>query len=321
MKMSLDHVVIAVSQWERSNEFYARVLGAEVVPRGEGFAYRFDNAQLNLHGPSVDPKPVAKLPVVPGNSDLCFRFDGSVQEAQEHLERCGVPVELGPVERNGFGGAGTSLYFRDPDGTLLEFLVYPQSEGELRAVVLQNEWVRLEPLRPHHAEDLWKVGGEERVWEHFWWQFRERKDMDDFISTSLEREERGTGLAFAVWDKERAQFVGATSFLDFVPTQRAVEIGSTWLGSAVWGARVNTAMKFLMLRHAFESLELVRVQLKTDIRNIQSQRAMEKLGAKREGVLRKHMRRPDGSWRDSVYFSIVDDEWPEIKLVLQEKLR
>lgn len=125
MKVSLDHCVIHVSDWTRSNAFYADVLGAEVVPRGPGFAYRFGDRQLNCHGPGVHPVPVARLPVQPGNSDLCFVWDGTPEEAQAHLAAQGVPVELGPVPRHGARGEGTSLYFRDPDGSLLEFIIYP----------------------------------------------------------------------------------------------------------------------------------------------------------------------------------------------------
>ena len=122
---TLDHCVIHVSDWERSNAFYARVLGADVLRRGNGFAYRFGETQLNCHGPGVDPTPVARVPVMPGNSDLCFRWAGSIDEAIAHLATCGVAVELGPVPRNGARDAGVSVYFRDPDGSLLEFISYP----------------------------------------------------------------------------------------------------------------------------------------------------------------------------------------------------
>ncbi len=124
MKISLDHCVIHVSDWGRSNAFYHKVLGAEIVPHGNGFMYRLRERQLNCHGPGVDGHPNARLPVMPGNSDLCFVFDGSLAEAQAHLGACQVPVELGPVQRFGGRGAGTSLYFRDPDGSLLEFIIY-----------------------------------------------------------------------------------------------------------------------------------------------------------------------------------------------------
>lgn len=124
MRIRLDHCVVHVSDWERSNSFYRDVLGAEVLKRGNGFAYRFGEQQLNLHGPGVDPMPVARLPVQPGNSDLCFVWPGPIADAAAHLARCNVPVELGPVERNGAQGQGTSVYFRDPDGSLLEFISY-----------------------------------------------------------------------------------------------------------------------------------------------------------------------------------------------------
>jgi catechol 2,3-dioxygenase-like lactoylglutathione lyase family enzyme len=122
----LDHVVIAVSEWERSNAFYRDVLGAEVVELDRGrFAYRLaDGQQLNVHGPGATPEPRAADPVRPGNSDLCLRWDGTADEAVAHLASHGVAVELGPVDRHGAQGLGTSVYFRDPDGSLLELIVY-----------------------------------------------------------------------------------------------------------------------------------------------------------------------------------------------------
>ena len=121
---AFDHCVIAVSDWQRSNEFYAAVLGAEVVPVGDGFAYRFGSNQLNIHGPGVAGDPNAARPVAPGGADLCFVWPGPIEEAVAHLERRGVDVELGPAERFGAQGTGTSVYFRDPDGSLLEFISY-----------------------------------------------------------------------------------------------------------------------------------------------------------------------------------------------------
>ena len=124
MRVTLDHCVIAVSDWERSNAFYRDVLGAELVERGNGFVYRFGDQQLNVHGPGVNPAPVAADPVRPGNSDLCFVWDGPIATAVEHLAGQGVEVELGPVARSGARGEGESVYFRDPDGTLLELMSY-----------------------------------------------------------------------------------------------------------------------------------------------------------------------------------------------------
>ena len=126
--VTLDHVVIHVTDWERSNAFYGDVLGAEVIARGAGYAYRFGNQQLNCHGPGVEPRPVARVPVSPGNSDLCFVWQGTAEAAIAHLDRHGVPVEQGPVSRNGARGRGCSVYFRDPDGSLLELIAYDGTE-------------------------------------------------------------------------------------------------------------------------------------------------------------------------------------------------
>ena len=125
MELTLDHCVIAVSDWDRSNAFYRDVLGAELVELGKGrWAYRFGDQQLNVHGPGSTPHPRAADPVRPGNSDLCFVWDGPVDGAVEHLHERGVELEFGPVSRTGAGGAGTSVYFRDPDGSLLELISY-----------------------------------------------------------------------------------------------------------------------------------------------------------------------------------------------------
>jgi catechol 2,3-dioxygenase-like lactoylglutathione lyase family enzyme len=122
--VQLDHCVIHVSQWERSNAFYRDVMGAELVQRPVGWAYRFGDRQLNVHGPGVAPAEVAKYPVQPGNSDLCFEWRGPIADAIAHLQRHGVSVERGPLERFGAKGAGISVYFRDPDGSLMEFMSY-----------------------------------------------------------------------------------------------------------------------------------------------------------------------------------------------------
>jgi catechol 2,3-dioxygenase-like lactoylglutathione lyase family enzyme len=126
VSVALDHCVIHVSDWTRSNAFYGDVIGAEVIERGGGYVYRLGDRQLNVHGPGVDAHPLARDPVRPGNSDLCFRWDGPIADAVAHLGRHHVPVELGPVERHGALGAGTSVYFRDPDGSLMEFIAYPE---------------------------------------------------------------------------------------------------------------------------------------------------------------------------------------------------
>lgn len=124
LPVKFDHCVVHVCDWERSNAFYRDVLGAQLVRRPVGFAYRFGDTQLNLHGPGVKPAEVARLPVQPGNSDLCFEWKGPIADAIAHLEDRGVAIERGPMERFGAGGQGTSVYFRDPDGSLMEFISY-----------------------------------------------------------------------------------------------------------------------------------------------------------------------------------------------------
>jgi ribonuclease HI/catechol 2,3-dioxygenase-like lactoylglutathione lyase family enzyme len=126
LQLRVDHVVIAVSDAERASAFYRDVLGAQVVERPGGLAFRFGEQQLNVHVPGGVPSIVARDPVRPGNSDLCFVWPGSAESAVEHLRRHGVEAELGPVEREGARGLGTSVYFRDPDGSLLELISYAE---------------------------------------------------------------------------------------------------------------------------------------------------------------------------------------------------
>ena len=122
----LDHCVIKVTNWQRSNEFYTQVMGAKLIERPAGYAYRFGDKQLNVHGPGVAPAEVARRPVQPGNSDLCFEWDGPIEEAIKHLRAQNIAVERGPMQRFGAKGPGMSVYFRDPDGSLMEFITYDQ---------------------------------------------------------------------------------------------------------------------------------------------------------------------------------------------------
>jgi catechol 2,3-dioxygenase-like lactoylglutathione lyase family enzyme len=127
VRIRLDHVVIHVSDWESSNAFYRDVVGAELIDKGDSSPtrhYRFGDQQLNVHGPGMDPYPIADRPAEPGGADLCFVWDGPIEEAIQHLQRHEVEIVEGPVARHGGSGAGTSVYFRDPDGSLLEFISY-----------------------------------------------------------------------------------------------------------------------------------------------------------------------------------------------------
>ena len=123
-RVKIDHCVVTVTDWERSNAFYVAVLGAELVRFERGWAYRLGEGQLNLHGPGVPGDPNARLPVPAGGSDVCFEWPGPIAEAVAHLQTHQVPIEAGPVARAGAKGQGVSVYFRDPDGSLLEFISY-----------------------------------------------------------------------------------------------------------------------------------------------------------------------------------------------------
>jgi catechol 2,3-dioxygenase-like lactoylglutathione lyase family enzyme len=123
-RISFDHCVIHVGDWERAMAFYRDVLEAEIVPYGHGYLFRFGAVQLNTHGPEQIGHPRAQLPLMPGGSDICFEWKGPIEDAAAHLAAHDVAVELGPVERTGARGQGMSVYFRDPDGSLLEFISY-----------------------------------------------------------------------------------------------------------------------------------------------------------------------------------------------------
>jgi RimJ/RimL family protein N-acetyltransferase len=181
-------------------------------------------------------------------------------------------------------------------------------------VALEGQYARLEPLEPKHAEGLFAIGQDEEIWRYL---LRPRlesvPDALGFVEEALRVAATGSQLPFAIIDQKSNQVAGSTRYLDIRPHDRAIEIGSTWLGSNYQRTAINSECKYLLLRHAFEELGAVRVTLKTDGRNEQSQRAIERLGAVREGVLRKHMVMWDGYVRDTVYYSILDDEWPRVK--------
>jgi RimJ/RimL family protein N-acetyltransferase len=140
-----------------------------------------------------------------------------------------------------------------------------------------------------------------------------RDDMVRLISEALLAQEEGREIPFVVRRSGGGRIVGSTRLLDLRPEDRGAEIGWTWFSPAVWRTPVNTESKYLLLRHCFETLNLIRVQLKTDARNVRAQRAIERLGAVREGVLRHHYVMPDGYLRDSVYYSILAEEWPVVR--------
>lgn len=191
----------------------------------------------------------------------------------------------------------------------------------IQPVILNGKVVRLEPLSEAHAPDLGSMGLDEEIWRYLSAGGVEtEEDLRGWIRTLLARQTLGTDLPFAVILQENGRAIGATRYLDIQPENRSLEIGGTWYARAYQGTAVNPECKFLLLEHAFEELGMVRVQFKTDLRNLRSQRAIERLGAVREGVLRNHKILPDGYLRSSVYYSILAEEWPAVRAGLLRRL-
>ena len=191
-----------------------------------------------------------------------------------------------------------------------------------RPGTLQGRFVRLEPLSEAHVEGLTAIGLEDEIWKYMLYgPMRGQDDIRQWVRDILARAANGSDLPFAVLDLASGRVAGATRYLDIRPEHRALEIGGTWYGSEFQRTAVNTECKYLLLKNAFEQLGCIRVQLKTDSRNIRSQAAIERLGAVKEGTLRNHMILPDGTIRHSAYYSILDAEWPRVKAFLEGRLR
>jgi N-acetyltransferase len=189
-------------------------------------------------------------------------------------------------------------------------------------IILYGNSVRLEPLLPVHAADLYAAGQNPTIWRYLPQNpSLSIEATEQWIASALDAQEQGSSLPFAIILCESGHAVGSTRYLDITGANRGLEIGWTWLNPVVQRTGVNTECKYMLLRHAFETLGAIRVQIKTDSRNEQSQRAIERLGAVKEGVLRNHVIMPDGYFRHSVYYSIIASEWPRVKVRLEEKMQ
>lgn len=189
-------------------------------------------------------------------------------------------------------------------------------------VTLTGHIVRLEPLTETHIPGLAEVGNDERIWQlMLYGTIQTEEEMRAWVRDILSRQAAGTDLPFAVIHIASGSVGGATRFMEMRPEHRGLEIGGTWYGIEFQRTAVNTECKYLLLQYAFEILNCVRVQFKADARNERSIRAIERIGATREGILRNHYILKDGTLRDSVYFSILDREWPGVKGRLQAMLR
>jgi len=190
-----------------------------------------------------------------------------------------------------------------------------------RDVVLRGRYVRVEPLTADHVLDLaYETAGDEEVWRWLPAFPRDEHDLARVVAEALAARDRGDRFPFAVVDAATGRAVGSSSYLDIAPGDHRIEIGWTWLARRVWRSAVNTEAKLLLLGHAFDDLGYERVALKTHHQNQRSQAAIERLGAVREGVLRHHMLHRDGTWRDSVYYSVLAGEWPAVRTRLESAL-
>ncbi len=189
-------------------------------------------------------------------------------------------------------------------------------------VVLYGDAVKLEPLDPSHADDLLAAGADPEIWRYMPIPQPDTvAEVRQWIDEAWKLAAAGEQLPFAIIDPETGRAVGSTRYLEIHRNWRSLEIGWTWLAASVQRSAVNTETKLLLLKHAFEDQGAIRVQFKTDGRNLRSQQALERLGAVKEGVLRKQRINHDGYVRDAVYYSILDDEWPAVKARLTARLK
>jgi RimJ/RimL family protein N-acetyltransferase len=200
--------------------------------------------------------------------------------------------------------------------------LFGEEKMDPRPITLQGRYVRLEPITLAHAVDLFsalRIDPTIRKWSPVV-PPETLHEMESLIAADLDAQARGDSVVFAQIEQATGRAVGGTSYLRIRRRDRGLEIGATWLGKPWQRTGINTEAKYLLLRHAFADLDAVRVQFITDLRNLQSQAAIERLGAVREGILRKHTLMPDGFLRDSVLYSIVDEEWPAVNAHLEAML-
>ncbi|MDP9279084.1 MAG: GNAT family N-acetyltransferase [Gemmatimonadota bacterium] len=192
--------------------------------------------------------------------------------------------------------------------------------GPLRPIVLEGDFVRLEPMTLEHHAGLSAVGLDPEIWRFTLVVVQTPEEMRGYMDAALELQRGGTTLPFVTIERSSGRIVGSTRFGNYDPANRRIEIGWSWIAPRWQRTAINTEAKYLMLSHAFEKLHCVRVELKTDVLNTRSREAMLRIGAKEEGVLRKHSLVWDGRYRDSIYYSILDDEWPTVKQELEKML-
>ncbi len=188
------------------------------------------------------------------------------------------------------------------------------------AVRLEGSVVVLEPLATEHADELWRAAQPSEIWQWLAHIGSNREYFDEWFRVSIEAAESATAGPFATRDRRSGEIVGSSRYMNVRPADRVVEIGWTWLNPRAWGSGANIEAKLLMLERAFDQLDCVRVEFKTDSRNARSRAAIAALGAQFEGILRNHMIVPEVGVRDSAYYSVIDREWPQVRTNLKHRL-
>ena len=196
----------------------------------------------------------------------------------------------------------------------------PEGHPPLLPVTLHGTAVRLEPLTAEHADLLADAALDPELWRITVERVHDRASLDAYIGRALAQQATGTALPFALVEPATGRGIGSTRFGNYEAAHGRIEIGWTWVGRAWQRTRVNTEAKYLLLRHAFDTLGLTRVELKTDAINARSRAAIRRIGATEEGTLRRHTRTWDGRLRDSVYFSVIAEEWPDVRARLDAML-
>ena len=190
----------------------------------------------------------------------------------------------------------------------------------MKMKILENNVVQLIPIELEHVEGIYEAAQNKRIWEHMSVDLMEKSCVLKYVQDAIQKRELGTDSAYVIVDKKTERIIGATWFLDISKQHNRLEIGSTWINPIYWRTNINTNCKYLLLKYCFEELHLNRIQIKTGHENIRSQKAIERIGAVKEGILRNHMIRKEGIIRHTVLYSVIKEEWGRVKKQFEEDL-
>lgn len=185
---------------------------------------------------------------------------------------------------------------------------------------LENDVVQLIPMELKHAQGIYEASQDKRIWEHMSVDLTEKSRVIEYVEDAIKKRMQGTDIAYVIVDKKSEKIIGATWFLDISKQHKRLEIGSTWINPHYWRTNINTNCKYLLLKYWFEELHLNRVQIKTGHENFRSQKAIERIGAVKEGILRNQMIRKEGIIRHTVLYSVIQEDWRKVKKHFEEHL-